>query len=122
MTDSNDLVLPPAASENAHLKNMEEYQTMYQKVLMTRNFWAEVAEEFHWYSNGMQSVDITMIVVKVQFLSNGLRVRNKLCYNCVDRHLETRADKTAIIWEGNELGEDAEISYRLSGFQNSPMS
>ena len=32
MTDSNDLVQPPlAASENAHLKNMEEYQTMYQK-------------------------------------------------------------------------------------------
>jgi acetyl-CoA synthetase len=30
----------------------------------------------------------------------------------VDRHLETRADKTAIIWEGNEPGEDATITYR----------
>ena len=52
MTDSNDLVQPPlAASENAHLKNMEEYQTMYQNSIDDpEGFWAEVADEFHWYS------------------------------------------------------------------------
>jgi acetyl-CoA synthetase len=32
--------------------------------------------------------------------------------NCLDRHLETRGDQTAIIWEGNEPGEDAKLTYR----------
>ena len=38
--------------------------------------------------------------------------KTNACYNCVDRHLEARGDKTAIIWEGNEPGEDATLSYR----------
>jgi acyl-coenzyme A synthetase/AMP-(fatty) acid ligase len=32
--------------------------------------------------------------------------------NCLDRHLDTRGDQTAIIWEGNEPGEDKKITYR----------
>ncbi|NIP17195.1 MAG: acetate--CoA ligase [Xanthomonadales bacterium] len=34
------------------------------------------------------------------------------CYNCLDRHLETRGDQTAIIWEGDDPGRDEHISYR----------
>ena len=34
------------------------------------------------------------------------------CYNCVDRHLELRGDKTAIIWEGDDPSEDLTITYR----------
>ena len=32
--------------------------------------------------------------------------------NCIDRHLPARADQTAIIWEGDELNEDAHITYQ----------
>jgi len=115
MTDSNDLVLPPAAaSENAHLKNMEEYQTMYQKSIDDpEGFWAEVAEEFHWYSKWNEvrgyNYDRREGPISIEWFKGA---KTNVCYNCVDRHLETRADKTAIIWEGNEPGEDAEISYR----------
>ena len=115
MTDSNDLVLPPvAASENAHLKNMEEYQTMYQKSIDDpEGFWSEVAEEFHWYSKWKEvrgyNYDRREGPISIEWFKGA---KTNVCYNCVDRHLETRADKTAIIWEGNEPGEDAEISYR----------
>ncbi len=34
-----------------------------------------------------------------------------VCYNCVDKHLATRGDQTAIIWEGDEPGTDKKISY-----------
>ena len=34
------------------------------------------------------------------------------CYNCVDRHLDTRGDQTAIIWEGDDPARDEHISYR----------
>ena len=115
MTDSNDLVQPPlAASENAHLKNMEEYQTMYQKSIDDpEGFWAEVADEFHWYSKWETvrgyNYDRRDGPISVEWFKGA---KTNVCYNCVDRHLESRADKTAIIWEGNEPGEDATISYR----------
>ena len=56
MPESNDLVQPTAfASENAYLKNMEEYQAMYQKSNEdTDGFWSEIAEDFHWYSKWEQ--------------------------------------------------------------------
>jgi len=38
--------------------------------------------------------------------------RTNVCHNCLDRHLDTRGDKTAVIWEGNEPGEDATFTYR----------
>ena len=115
MTDSNDLVQPPlAASENAHLKNMEEYQTMYQKSIDDpEGFWAEVADEFHWYSKWETvlgyNYDRREGPISVEWFKGA---KTNVCHNCVDRHLESRADKTAIIWEGNEPGEDATISYR----------
>ena len=115
MTDSNDLVEPPlAASENAHLKNMEEYQTMYQKSIDDpEGFWTEVADEFHWYSKWetvcRYNYDRRDGPILVEWFKGA---KTNVCYNCVDRHLESRADKTAIIWEGNEPGEDATISYR----------
>ena len=115
MTDSNDLVQPPlAASENAYLKNMEEYTTMYQKSIDDpEGFWAEVADEFHWYSKWETvlgyNYDRREGPISVEWFKGA---KTNVCHNCVDRHLESRADKTAIIWEGNEPGEDATISYR----------
>jgi len=35
-----------------------------------------------------------------------------VAYNCLDRHLEKRGDQTAIIWEGDDPGEDRHITYR----------
>jgi len=34
------------------------------------------------------------------------------CYNCIDRHLARRGDQTAILWEGDDPGEDRRITYR----------
>ena len=114
MPESNDLVQPTAfASENAYLKNMEEYQAMYQKSIEdTDGFWSEIAEDFHWYSKWEQvcryNYDRRDGPISIEWFKGA---KTNVCYNCVDRHLETRADKTAIIWEGNEPGEDATISY-----------
>ncbi len=115
MPESNDLVQPTAfASENAYLKNMEEYQAMYQKSIEDPDgFWSEMADDFHWYSRWEQvsgyNYDRRDGPISIEWFKGA---KTNVCYNCVDRHLETRADKTAIIWEGNEPGEDATISYR----------
>ncbi len=114
MPESNDLVQPTAfASENAYLKNMEEYQAMYQKSIEDPDgFWSEIAEDFHWYSKWEQvcgyNYDRRDGPISIEWFKGA---KTNVCYNCVDRHLESRGDKTAIIWEGNEPGEDAMISY-----------
>ncbi len=114
MPESNDLVQPTAfAAENAYLKNMEEYQAMYQKSIEDPDgFWSEIAEDFHWYSKWEQvcgyNYDRRDGPISIEWFKGA---KTNVCYNCVDRHLESRGDKTAIIWEGNEPGEDAMISY-----------
>ena len=115
MSDSKELVQPPAsASVNAHLKNMDEYNAMYKKSIEDpEGFWSGVAEDFHWFSKWDEvcghNYDRREGPISIEWFKGA---RTNVCFNCVDRHLETRAEKTAIIWEGNEPGEDKTISYR----------
>ena len=117
MTDSSasELVHPPkAASEGAYLKNHDEYKAMYDRSISDPDgFWSEIADEFHWFKKWDKvrsyNYDRRQGPVSIEWFAGA---KTNACYNCVDRHLEVRPDKTAIIWEGNEPGEDATISYR----------
>ena len=114
MSDSNELVFPSSSnSANAHLKNMDEYHAMYKKSIDDpETFWAEVADDFHWFSKWDKVVgdnyDRRKGPISIEWFKGAT---TNVCYNCVDRHLATRSDKTAVIWEGNEPGEDATITY-----------
>jgi acetyl-CoA synthetase len=117
MSDSSasELVHPPkAASKGAYLKSHDEYKAMYDRSISDPDgFWSEVADEFHWFKKWDKvcsyNYDRREGPVSIEWFAGA---RTNACYNCVDRHLEVRPDKTAIIWEGNEPGEDATISYR----------
>ena len=110
-----NLVTPPiAVSSNAHISTMDAYQKEYQRsVDDPEGFWSEVAENFHWYKKWDQvrsfNYDMNNSPIDIKWYTGA---KTNVCYNCVDRHLETRANKTAIIWEGNEPGEDKKISYK----------
>ena len=112
---NSKLVHPPkAASEGAYLKNFQEYKEMYNRSIADpEGFWGEVADEFHWFKKWDKvrsyNYDRREGPVSVEWFSGA---KTNACYNCVDRHLDARGDKTAIIWEGNEPGEDATISFR----------
>ena len=113
--NSDDIILPPeAASENAHVPSMEVYRELYQRsVDDPEGFWSEIAEEFHWFQkwDSIRSYNYNLDdgPIDVRWFEGG---KTNVCYNCLDRHLEERGDKTAIIWEGNEPGEDETITYR----------
>ncbi|MDC0646276.1 acetate--CoA ligase [Opitutales bacterium] len=117
MSDSSasELVHPPkAASKGAYLKSHDEYKAMYDRSISDPDeFWSEVADEFHWFKKWDKvrsyNYDRREGPVSIEWFDGA---KTNACYNCVDRHLEVRPDKTAIIWEGNEPGEDATISYR----------
>jgi len=87
------------------------YQTMYQASIDNpEQFWAEQAEKLiHWDQKWQSVMDVDYREAKISWF-NGAKLN--VCYNCVDRHLENNADKTAIIWEGDDPEISESITYR----------
>lgn len=97
---------------NYHIKHLEEYFQVYRKsVSNPEGFWEEIAEEhFVWRKkwNNVLSWDFTKPEIK-WFEGAKLNITE----NCIDRHLPTRGEKTAILFEPNDPNEEAEhITYR----------
>ncbi len=105
---------PDEFRENAWIKNMDEYQAMYKKSIEQPDaFWAGMADNFYWEKKWDTVRDYNYHISKgpvfIEWFKGG---KTNIAYNCLDRHLATRADQTAFIWEGNSEGEDLEITYR----------
>ena len=97
---------------NYHIKHLEEYYQVYRKSIQNPEiFWEEIAEEhFIWRKkwDKVLSWDFTKPEVK-WFEGAQLNITE----NCIDRHLATRGDKTAILFEPNDPDEPAEhITYK----------
>ena len=104
-------VAPPADfAANAHVKSMEQYDEMYKRSIEDpEGFWAEIADEFVWKEKWSKVLDYTFEGnVDVKWFVDG---KTNLSVNCLDRQLEKRGDKTAIIWEGNTPGNDSKLTY-----------
>ncbi|QPJ65850.1 MAG: acetate--CoA ligase [Candidatus Nitrohelix vancouverensis] len=110
-----ELYNPPASvAEGAWVKNMQEYQDMYQRsVEDPEGFWAEQAEQFAWFEKWSEvrnyNYNVNDGAIHIEWFKGG---KTNICFNCLDRHLETRGDQTAILWEGNEPGEDRKFTYK----------
>jgi|TARA_Y100000588_G_scaffold26746_2_gene26304 acetyl-CoA synthetase len=111
---SIELVEPPVAvSSQAHVATMEQYHEMYERsVTDPEGFWTEIAEDFFWFKKWDSvrgfNYDLNDGPIDVRWFEGG---ETNVCYNCVDRHLDERRDKVALIWEGNEPGEDGTLTY-----------
>jgi acetyl-CoA synthetase len=103
--------VPKAVAEHAHI-NAEKYKEMYDRSIKDPdNFWAEQAENFITWSSKWDKVlewDFDKKVSIKWFAGGKLNVS----WNCLDRHLDTRGDQTAIIWEGDDPKADKKITYR----------
>ncbi|RVT72740.1 acetate--CoA ligase [Flavobacterium sufflavum] len=88
------------------IDNLEQYFKHYNKSIREpRKFWGKIAEEnFTWYQPWDKVVDFNMAEANVQWFS-GAKVN--IAKNCIDRHLNKRGDKTAIIFEPNNPDEEA---------------
>jgi len=95
-----------------HIKNLEEYYQVYRKsVRDPENFWGEIAEEhFVWRKHWNKVLDWDFSKPEVKWFEGA---QLNITENCIDRHLATKADKTAIIFEPNDPSEKAQhISYK----------
>ncbi len=89
----------------------EQYQDMYARSINdSDNFWAEQAHQFvTWFKTWDKVQDWNYPEGKIRWFEGA---QLNIAYNCVDRHLETRGDQVAIIWEGDDPKTDKKITYR----------
>ncbi len=103
--------IPEAIMAKAHI-NSEKYHELYRLSIEDPDkFWADQAEEFLSWSKKWDKVQDWTFQdnVKIQWFLGG---KLNVSYNCLDRHLESRGDQVAIIWEGDNPEVDKKITYR----------
>ena len=100
--------LPPKNLVNPYVKSLDEYKHMYQQSIDDPKafFGKEAIENLDWIEP-FKSVHNDGFIDSKWFQEGKINVS----YNCIDRHLKLRADKTALIWEGDNPNESHEISY-----------
>jgi acetyl-CoA synthetase len=92
--------------------NDAQYKTMYEQSLADPNgFWAEQARRIHWMKpfSKVKNTSFAKSNVSIKWFEDG---ETNVAYNCIDRHLHTRGDQTAIIWEGDDPKDARHITYR----------
>ena len=89
----------------------DEFDEMYKESILNPNeFWhKQASDHLEWISEWTQVSEYDFSKGKVSWFKDG---KINATINCIDRHLETRADQTAIIWEGDDPKDSTHISYQ----------
>ena len=98
---------PPADfRERARIGSMADYKAMHRRSIHNNEaFWREQAERLDWFQpfKTVRNVSYASEDVSIAWYEGG---QLNACYNAVDRHLETRRDRTAIIYEADDPEAD----------------
>ncbi|NEK24255.1 acetate--CoA ligase [Sulfitobacter sp. JBTF-M27] len=113
MSDKDAKTYPPSdeMAADAHV-NAARYTEMYEASINDpEGFWREQGARVDWMKpfSQVKDVDFTLGNVKINWYADG---QLNVAANCIDRHLETRGDQTAIIWEPDSPDDEAQhITY-----------
>ncbi len=93
------------------IQSFEEYRTEYEKSVSNPEFfWEEIAGHFQWKKKWDKALEWNFTEPSVKWFLNG---KLNITENCLDRHLESSGEKTAIIWEPNNPDEEVQrLTYR----------
>lgn len=96
---------------NHLIKDFSQYQEIYKSSITDpESFWSQIANDFKWRKKWDKVLEWDFAKPDVKWFLNG---KLNITENCLDRHLEKRADQTAIIWEPNDPKDEAKhITYR----------
>ena len=103
--------VPDDRAERAHV-DAERHRAMSERARRDpEGFWAEVGRRIDWIRPFTRVKDVSFDLddLHIRWYHDGTL---NVCENCVDRHLDTRADQVAILWEGDDPERDARITYR----------
>ncbi len=104
------------------IKSEKQYHDYYKKSIENpEKFWGEIANNFTWHKKWNSVVEYDFTIPKIEWFKNA---KGNITENCLDRHLETIGEKTAIIWEPNNPKDKAihlsynELHKKVSQFAN----
>ncbi|MDA9762745.1 acetate--CoA ligase [Gammaproteobacteria bacterium] len=105
---SDKIYQPPKTLKNPHIENVDEYAAMYKESIENpETFFGNAALQNISWSQPFTSVHNNEFAEAKWFEGGKLNI----AFNCIDRHLEKYADKTALIWEGDDPDQSQDISY-----------
>jgi len=102
----------PAEFEKNALVDKAKYEAMYKaSVEDNEGFWAEHGKRIDWIKPYTKVKNVNFMVpnVDIKWFEDGTL---NVSANCIDRHLATRGDQVAIIWEGDDPKDDDKITYK----------
>ena len=110
MSDHHIYRVKPEVADHAHI-NEDTYSSLYAYSLAhPEEFWAKQAELFlTWDKPWDKVLAYDYPTAYIRWFEGG---KLNVSYNCLDRHLSTRADQVAIIWEGDNPSDSKKITYR----------
>ena len=110
MSESKVYPVPEEFAENAHITN-ELYEAMYERSIEDPDgFWADQANEFlDWTKTWDKVQEFDFTKGDIRWFEGG---KLNVSYNCLDRHLETRGDQVALLWEADDPDVDKKVTYR----------
>ena len=99
----------PKYSSNPYIKDFDEYKELYkQSVENPSQFFKDLANEnISWIEDFKTTFNDRFSNAK--WFEEG---KTNISLNCIDRHLESHADKTALIWEGDDPSDSKELTYQ----------
>ena len=107
-------IYPPEQSrfpiDRAHIRSIDEYRNRYRRSIADPgSFWAEVADRITWTRRWENVRQYDFVNANIRWFEGATL---NACYNCLDRHVEAgHGDQTAIIWEGNDPGDDRRYTF-----------
>jgi acetyl-CoA synthetase len=111
MMEENRVFPPPEnIKKTALIKTLEEYKKLYKKSIDDPDgFWGEQAKELDWYKKWDKVSEWDFNKPELKWFKGG---KLNVSYNCLDRHLATKANKAALIWQGEPLEESKTYTYQ----------
>jgi acetyl-CoA synthetase len=96
---------------NLRIKSLQEYHTNYaESIANPEQFWDNIAQTFTWKKPWDKTLEWNFEEPNVKWFING---KLNITENCLDRHLKTNPNKTAIIWESNNPNEESiKLTYK----------
>jgi len=107
--------VPEKVKQNAFISGKDQYEKLYERSIEEPDaFWSEIADEYidwfkKWDTVEDYNFDMRKGPIYVKYFEGG---KLNVSYNCLDRHLDTRGDKVALQFEGNEPGDDKGYTYK----------
>jgi acetyl-CoA synthetase len=111
MSENTVFPVSKETAKNAWCDETEYFRLYGQSIDDPESFWGDQGKRIDWFTPYTRVKDVSFGPgdIHIKWFYDGT---TNACHNCLDRHLESRGDQTAIIWEGDDPKVDKRITYR----------